>query len=212
MVRIPRGKPPGKGIFEYEKSGVVPGGLDDAAPGVESSFSHQVSFSSVSLSVSVPTVVDLTGYPVVGKPTVSAAFLNRVLAFYRSPAAGLGQALYDDGVHFGIDPVYALAFFLHEDGMGTTGWGATNRSLGNTRCTAGYACRGGYRAYDTWSAGFWDWFSLIRVQYVNIWHKTTVDQIVPVYAPDSDGNNVVAYIAAIKHAVDIWRAGQLEVS
>jgi hypothetical protein len=37
----------------------------------------------------------------------------------------------------------------------------------------------------------------------------TVDEIVPVYAPSSDRNDVAAYIAAIKHAVDTWRHGQL---
>jgi hypothetical protein len=158
-----------------------------------------------------PTVVDLQAYPVVGKPTVSAAFLDRVLAAYQSPATGLGRVMYADGVHFGIDPVFGLAFFLHEDAMGTTGWGAINHSLGNTRCTPGYQCRGGYRAYPTWAAGFWDWFMLIRVQYVNTWHLVTVEQIVPVYAPVSDGNDVQGYIAAIEMAVDSWRSGRVEV-
>lgn len=52
---------------------------------------------------------------VVGPPTVTAAFIDRVLIAYGSPAAGTGQALYDEGVATGIDPVFALAFFLHED-------------------------------------------------------------------------------------------------
>src|SRR6266487_6107994 len=38
-----------------------------------------------------------------GRPTVSAAFLGRVLTFYRSPAAGSGRPLYDLGVQYGID-------------------------------------------------------------------------------------------------------------
>ncbi len=37
----------------------------------------------------------------------------------------------------------------------------------------------------------------------------TVDEIVPVYAPSSDYNDVAAYIAAMKYAVDGWRCGQL---
>ncbi|HEX7738003.1 MAG TPA: hypothetical protein VF458_24370 [Ktedonobacteraceae bacterium] len=162
-------------------------------------------------TVSRPTVVRFGVYSVIGKPTVSAAFIEKVFSFYGSPAAGLGQTMYADGVHFGIDPVYALAFFLHEDGMGKTGWGAVNRSLGNTRCTPGYQCGGGYRAYATWSAGFWDWFTLIRVQYVNTWHLVTVDQIIPVYAPSSDGNDVQGYITVLKRSVDTWRAGIVEV-
>jgi len=174
-------------------------------------FSQGVRVSSASWVVTHPTVVNLETYAVVGKPTVSASFIDKVLSAYGSPAAGLGHDLYSDGVHSGIDPVYALAFFLHEDRMGTTGWGAVNHSLGNTRCTSGYQCRGGYRAYASWSAGFWDWFNLVRVQYVNAWHLVTVDQIIPVYAPGSDGNNVQGYIAALKAAVDAWRAGRLEV-
>lgn len=165
---------------------------------------------SSSVSAVVHPVREQT-YELVGSPTISPAFINEVLRAYGSPAAGFGQTLYTDGIHFGIDPVYALAFFLHEDGMGTTGWGALNHSLGNTRCTAGYRCQGGYRAYANWSAGFWDWFELLRLQYINAWHLTTVDQIIPVYAPSSDGNDVRAYIGAIKQAVDTWRAGRVRV-
>jgi hypothetical protein len=39
----------------------------------------------------------------------------------------------------------------------------------------------------------------------------TVDQIIPVYAPNSDRNDVAGYSAAIKSAVDTWRAGHLFV-
>ena len=166
---------------------------------------------AMSAGSSVTYSIKLSGYGVVGTPSVSIAFLNRVLAAYSSPAAGLGQDMYSAGLHFGIDPVYGLAFFLHEDSMGTTGWGAINHSLGNTRCTPGYRCGGGYRAYVTWAAGFWDWFYLIRVQYVNAWHLTTVAQIIPVYAPGSDGNDVKGYIAAIEQSVSAWWAGRLQV-
>src|ERR1700719_786663 len=44
-------------------------------------------------------------YSVLGKPTITADFINRVLASYGSPAAGLGQQMYDLGVKYGIDPV-----------------------------------------------------------------------------------------------------------
>src|SRR6266516_4305998 len=70
---------------------------------------------------------------VLGPPSVSATFINRVLAAYHSPAAGLGQALYDDGVNTGIDPVYVLAFFMHESSFGTTGEARKTLALGNER-------------------------------------------------------------------------------
>ena len=58
---------------------------------------------------------DDASYTVTGPPTISAAFIDQVLSASGSPAAGTGQALYELGVETGIDPVYALAFFLHED-------------------------------------------------------------------------------------------------
>jgi hypothetical protein len=156
-------------------------------------------------------------YTVIGTPTISAGFIDRVLAAYGSPAAGSGQALYDLGVEYGIDPVYALAFFLHEDSFGETGIGAANHSLGNIRCSAGYRCQYGFRYYVTWADSYQDWYRLILNGYVRgqvtdsiVGHPcVTVDEIVPVYAPSSDHNDVIAYIAAIKYAVEMWRSGKL---
>jgi hypothetical protein len=156
---------------------------------------------------------------VVGSPTITAAFIDRVLIAYGSPAAGTGQVLYDDGVASGIDPVYALAFFLHEDSFGTTGIGAANHSLGNIRCSAGYVCQYGFRYYATWDEAYRDWYHLILYGYVKgqvtdaiVGHPcSTVAQIVPVYAPSSDGNDEAAYIAAVEHAVATWRAGRVQV-
>ena len=160
---------------------------------------------------------DDPSYTVIGPPTISADFIDRVLSAYGSPAVGTGQALYDLGVHYGIDPVYALAFFMHEDSFGETGIGAANHSLGNIRCSAGYSCQYGFRYYVTWAQGYQDWYNLILNGYVRgqvtiplAGHVCfTVDEIVPVYAPSSDHNDVAAYSAAIKHAVDTWRRGQL---
>jgi hypothetical protein len=163
------------------------------------------------LKTSIDAVFQDAKYNVVGAPTISAAFINRVLDDYRSPAAGKGQALYDDGVKYGIDPVYALAFFMHESSFGTTGVARVTHSLGNIRVTEGYQNYEGYRMYKTWEEGFKDWYILISDQYVRKWNLTTVDQIVPVYAPSSDNNDVAAYIAAIKTAVDTWRSGNVGV-
>src|SRR5438094_6872640 len=106
-------------------------------------------------------------YSVLGQPTISADFINRVLAHYDSPAAGKGQALYDDGVKYGIDPAYALAFFLHESTFGTAGVAQVTYSLGNIRCTPHYpSCFRGYRMYTSWEDSFLDWYNLIRNIYV----------------------------------------------
>ncbi len=152
-----------------------------------------------------------SSYQVTGQPSVDANFINQVLASYHSPVSGKGQALYDLGVKYGVDPVYALAFFQHESRFGTTGVARFTHSLGNIRVTPGYHNYAGYRKYDTWEEGFEDWYKLITIQYVQQWNLVTVDQIIPVYAPSSDNNDVDAYIQSIKDTVDAWRSGTVTV-
>jgi hypothetical protein len=180
---------------------------------------HKPSLPHISVVVSLGSHVDDASYTVTGAPTISADFIDRVLAAYGSPATGTGQALYDLGVESGIDPVYAFAFFLHEDSFGETGIGAANHSLGNIRCSDGYRCQYGFRYYATWQEGYQDWYNLILNGYVKgqitnsiVGHPClTVGEIVPVYAPSSDHNDVTAYIAAIERAVNAWRKGQVWV-
>ncbi len=100
---------------------------------------------------------------------------------------------------------------MHESRFGTTGVAQVTLSLGNIRATPGYESYDGYRKYKSWEEGFEDWYKLIKTQYVEQWKLSTVDQIIPVYAPSSDNNDVEAYIQAIKQAVDDWRSGQVQV-
>ena len=162
----------------------------------------------------IPTPVKGSGsYRVLGAPTITADFINKVLASYNSPAAGKGQALYDYGVKYGIDPVFALAFFMHESLFGTTGVARTTLSLGNLRCIPTRPCIfkniGGFAQMYSWEDGFEQWYKLIRNLYVAQWGLVTVDQIIPVYAPSSDHNDVAAYIRSLKHEIDTWHAGIL---
>ncbi len=154
-------------------------------------------------------VTQVAHQSVEGKPTLSAALVDKVLAAAGSQAAGTGQALYDLSVKYGIDDAYALAFFEHESTFGTGGVARATLSLGNIRCSDGYQCIEGYRAYSSWVEGYADWYRLIRNLYISQWHLSTVEQIVPKYAPSSDGNNVAGYIAAVEKAVSTWRAGTL---
>src|ERR1700681_1211244 len=125
---------------------------------------------------------------VIGGPSLSASFVDRVLTAYGSPAVGLGRALVADSQRFHIDDVYALAFFLHESSLGTTGVARFTRSLGNIICSGYPTCLQGFRLYASWQVGAWDWFRLLASEYLP--HGlTTVQTIVPVYAPASDGNN-----------------------
>jgi hypothetical protein len=159
----------------------------------------------------VPTLPPLKVYSVVGRPTMDAQFINRVLQYYGSPASGKGQALYDDGVQYGINPAYALAFFLEESDFGTKGVATVTHALGNIRASAGEPQYKGYRAYKTWEEGFADWYKLIATKYVGEWHLYTVDQIVPIYAPSVDHNNEGQYIRAIKIAIERWRNGYINI-
>ena len=173
-----------------------------------------VSYGMLSLLmfVSFPVISNIIhphsgSYSVIGQPTISAEFINRVLSANSSPAAGTGQAIFDLGVKYNIDPVFAMAFFEHESSFGTTGVARVTLSPGNIRASAGYAQIEGYRAYRSWTAGFEDWYKLIKNLYIGQWGLTTVEQIVPVYAPSSDNNDVAAYISAVENAVDQWRSG-----
>nr|BBH94388.1 hypothetical protein KTA_25870 [Thermogemmatispora argillosa] len=155
-------------------------------------------------------------YSVLGKPTITADFINKVLAAYHSPAAGKGKALYDYGVQYGIDPVYALAFFMHESTFGTQGVARETKSLGNIRCIPTRPCTSpdghGFAIMYSWEDGFLQWYKLIRNLYVAQWGLVTVEQIIPKYAPAADHNDEKAYIRAVEHAVDTWRAGSIYVT
>ena len=154
--------------------------------------------------------VDASG--ILGAPSVSADFINRVLVTYHSPASGSGQAIYDDGVQFGIDPVFALAFFMHESSFGRAGIAVDSRNPGNIRCLPNVVCRDNFAWFSSWADGFSAWYALIRNLYVNQWHAVTVAQIIPHYAPTSDHNDESAYISAVLHAVEVWRSGSVLIS
>ena len=174
-----------------------------------------------SLTRNTPQQQHSGAYRVLGHPTITVAHIDAILAAYHSPAAGLGQALYEDGMRYGIDPVYALAFFLHESRFGTTGEARKTLSLGNERCISDRPCvdrqLGGYAQMESWQDGFVHWYWLILYGYVQgqvtiplVGHIcTTVEQIIPVYAPSGDSNDVAGYIQAVTDAVDAWRAGEV---
>ena len=156
-------------------------------------------------------------HSVVGPPTITADQINTILANAHSPAAGTGQSMYDLGVQSGIDPVFALAFFQHESSFGTTGEARFTKSLGNERCIPDRPCideakpgdpSTGFAQMNDWKDGYQHWYDLIAGPVYKGAGLTTVDQIIPKYAPSSDGNNEAAYIQAIDQAVDQWRSGQ----
>jgi hypothetical protein len=150
-------------------------------------------------------------HSVLGTPSISAAAIDTILTKYGSPAAGTGQTWVALGQHYGIDPAYAVAFFIHESSAGTNpGWagiksdGSTTHNVGNIIC-AGYAtCYGRFRDYPSWDEGIGDWYKLISQEYVNGRGAASVEQIIPIYAPSFE-NDVNGYIQSVVGLVDEWR-------
>ena len=161
-----------------------------------------VSFQTIHTSAFVPATI----YDLRSKPSISVDHINQILSSYGSPMAGQGQVLYDLGVKYGIDPAFCLAFFVHESGAGTQGEAAITHSVGNIRVVGNEPSRDGYRYYDTWTQGAEDWYRLISNLYITGWGLTTVERIIPVYAPSGDNNNTSAYIDDVEQLVGAWRA------
>ena len=152
-----------------------------------------------------PDITPLGPGPVLGPPSIDAATIRRVLESYGSPAAGEAQTFYDLGVARGIDPAYCLAFFIVESSAGTRGVARTTYSIGNIRARPGEPSYEGYRLYTSWAEGIADWYRLIDELYVGQWGLTTIDAIVPVYAPQHDSNDPAAYARTVKRLVAGWR-------
>jgi hypothetical protein len=139
-----------------------------------------------------------------GAPTISAAKIDSILCSAGSPACGSGQEIYHLGVIYNINPAYALAFFQHESSFGLAGAARYTHSLGNLRCIPNYPCPDGYASFPTWSEGFQAWYVLIDSNvYVRSGH-TSIETIIPVYAPSGDNNDVNAYINSVVGAVESW--------
>jgi len=54
------------------------------------------------------------------------------------------------------------------------------------------------------------WYGYVKGQMTNsIVGRpcSTVPEIIPAYAPSSDGNTINGYIAAVEHTVTVWRSG-----
>jgi hypothetical protein len=149
---------------------------------------------------------------VLGPPSITAQRIDEILRVHQSPATGTGQYWIDAGIEYGIDPVYALAFFMHESTLGTNpawsgikGDGSTTHNVGNIICAGYPTCYGRFRDYPDWQTGIRDWFRLISVEYVNGWGLATLEGIIPRYAPAEDNNDEPLYINNVKQFVAQWR-------
>jgi hypothetical protein len=174
---------------------------------------HQSTAPVVSHSQKIQQQAPTTGHSIYGKPSLAASQIDAILSAYHSPAAGQGQTLYALSEQFGIDDAYPLAFFFHESNFGTQGEARTTRSLGNLRCIDGAQCidqdRGGYAAFANWHDGFQAWFVLITSGLYKGDGLTTLETIIPRYAPSADNNNEQGYISGVLYCVTNWQAGKV---
>jgi len=166
-------------------------------------------------SVAAPSTPD-GQHSILGQPTISADTINAVLAKFGSPAAGTGQIWLEMGQRYGINPAYALAFFIHESSAGTNrGWaglkadGSTTHNIGNIICAGYSTCYAGFRDYPSWETGVEDWYKLILREYVEGRGTSTVEQILPIYCPTNDGCLPNDYIQIVNSLVDQWNQGKL---
>jgi murein DD-endopeptidase MepM/ murein hydrolase activator NlpD len=143
-------------------------------------------------------------YAVVAPPSITVEGIEIILARYHSPAQGLGPVFYQLGVQYGIDPVYALAFFAHESHAGTRGLAPTLHSIGMLRAAPGAPQPQGYRAYETWEAGIQDWYQTMRTEYVGDQGLTQAAAIASRYGGPDDPQDLASFAGNIQRLVDSW--------
>jgi hypothetical protein len=163
--------------------------------------------ASVFSTVNVPA----GEHSVVGQPSIDAATIDTILSKYGSPAAGTGSVWVEFGQQYGIDPAYAVAFFIHESSAGSNpGWagnkpdGSTTHNVGNIICAGYPTCYNRFRDYASWDEGIADWYRLISDEYVSGRGAASVEQIIPIYAPSFE-NDVDTYVQTVVMLVDGWR-------
>lgn len=148
----------------------------------------------------------LQGDSVVGSPTITAQNIDQILCSNGSPACDTGQEMYALGVQYGIDPIYALAFFQHESGFGLRGEATITRNMGNLRSASNESFeRDGFAVFNSWPDSYRAWYDLISGPLYVKGGLRTVQSIVARYAPSGDGNDPNGYAQSVEQSVSQWR-------
>lgn len=152
--------------------------------------------------------------PVRGTPTIDVATIAQLLTGRNSPLAPFAADIYNAGLAAGIDPGFAMAIWLKESEWGTTGASTETRNMGNLICAAAtqppaIGCRGRWAVYAAWPDAIGDWYAYVARRYL-AQGLTTVEAIIPVYAPLGDGdNNPAQYIQQVIDWMREWAGGTL---
>ncbi len=148
------------------------------------------------------------------KPTLSqSSFINLVnkLGTPISTENGFAVCAYNEGIRYGVNPIYMLGFANEETSLGSAGIGLPNGNknlFGLTLGTAGDPNINSdvnkvsrFKSYSTYCDSVTDWDAYIYNYYFSK-GDYTLNQIVPIYAPSSDNNNVPEYIANVQSFVN----------
>jgi flagellum-specific peptidoglycan hydrolase FlgJ len=154
-----------------------------------------------------------------GAPSISESEILNVAQQAGSPAAseaGFAQCVYTAGERWGVDPAFLVAWAVQESSFGTAGVGIpskANNMFGMEQGTRGdpsvtsttYASgKNTFKKYSSYCDSAKDWTAYIA-QYYFPQGLYTPEQIVPIYAPVSDGNDDSAYIATVESLVSQYR-------
>ncbi|HWE63945.1 MAG TPA: hypothetical protein VHB98_19700 [Chloroflexota bacterium] len=154
----------------------------------------------------VPRTVSLPSLlPIAGAPSLAAPLADGILAAYHSPLHGQGAQLVALSRQYRIDDAVALGFFVMESRAGTVGEALATHNVGNLRPMPDAAVLDGYSSYASWMDGTVAWFRVLRSFYLDTLKLSTVETLVPVYAPVWDSNDPSSMIAGIRQLVGCWR-------
>lgn len=145
-------------------------------------------------------------------PRISRTLFRQVLekgtALGPSPVTNTDQC-YQIIVDNGLDPACLLAIFAHESQYGNDGVAKETKSWGNVRAPFNPSRAIGlhprnFAIYADWQTGLLDLCERLNVRYIKERKLDTIQKIIPVYAPSSDGNAPQKYIDHVVSLVAQW--------
>ena len=155
-------------------------------------------------------------------PRISEERFEEVLRQAGSPAAPEARSGYRAVAAQGVDPLLALAIFRHESRLGTAGLvpaydlrnpGATRSSRTGVGEPVQPPGRGQFWRYPSWTEGFRDLAArLVDPGFVYAQRGLrTIGEVIPTWAPASDGNSPQNYIQAVVRTMEELREDTIGV-
>lgn len=151
----------------------------------------------------------LLDYPILSKPTISAASFHNVLANAGSPMAAESLSIYNAFVARGVNPAIGLAIAQHESGFGKLGIAVGRNNPYGDRYygQAGATNRGGWAAFTSYTAAAQYEAALLASSSYGAGTKyNTARTFAYRYAPSSDGNSPANYGSAVVSLLQKWGA------